>query len=114
MEIVVTSQWKQEQKGHLKEIVINIQITACPDLQKFWVRHSIWRADICVADILNSLVASSTLIVVSFHKPLKDRRVSQVANLYQDQEYFNRKHILGGIGKFDQSITAPLFQLLFC
>lgn len=57
-----------------------------PDLQKFWIRHRIWTADICVADILNSLMASSTLIVVSFHKSLQDRRVSHITSLYQDQE----------------------------
>lgn len=87
-------------KSLLKETVINIHASDFPDLQKFWVRHSIWTADICVADILNSLVTSSTLIVVSFHKSLQDRRVSQVASLYQDQEYFNRKHILVGMEKF--------------
>lgn len=84
----------------------------CPDLQKFWVTYSIWRSDICVADTLNSLVTSSILIVVFFHRSLQDRWVSQVKS-YLDQRYFTRKHILVGMGKFDQSIIAPLFKLLF-
>lgn len=84
----------------------------CPDLQKFWVTYSIWRSDICVADTLNSLVTSSILIVVFFHRSLQDRWVSQVKS-YLDQGYFKRKHILVGMAKFDQSIIAPLFKLLF-
>lgn len=84
----------------------------CPDLQKFWVTCGIWRSDICVADTLNSLVTSSILIVVFFHRSLQDRWVSQVKS-YHDQGYFKRKHILVGMAKFDQSIIASLFKLLF-